>query len=168
MTPLDAQRAIIGATVRGTLTTRDLRDLQPGWHRIEGAGLYHRLLTDLHIRMLVACEATLELRRRVDIPTALRMLALEGWPAGRVVEGVAHGYLPDLARAAPRRGLALRALGVVLYEAERRRGAEQARATRAATEALREVERIAGETERRRARVLPGLVAAIEAAGGVA
>jgi len=159
------QRLMLGAFVRGSLIMRDLVDLPPGWWRVDG-GPYARGLAELHGWILAACETVREVRPKVDLPMTLAMLSASGWYAGEVRDGRAVGYLPEMARCAPGRAAALRALDAVLYHAARTREHGQPEAARRATEALREVDRIVMDTAKRRASVLPGLAAAIVAAGG--
>ncbi len=113
----------------------------------------------MHGRILCALEASLSLWGRVDLR---RVVAYLSPLAGVVLETRARGYLPDIARRAPGRGGALRAVGRLAYAGALR---EDER-VRVSDEAMREVDRIADVAARVRARVLPGLARAIAEAGG--
>lgn len=126
MTPLDAQRLILGAAIRGTLTPRDLRDLAPGWWRLppaDGAprildrspsrlirgrdgGAYHVALAELHGEILAAWQASCERRGlgRLD-------------DVGVLLGADARRYAVGLAKGAPKRGVALMALDVIGWHA---------------------------------------------------
>lgn len=128
---LDAQRAVLGAMCRGSLTARDMVDLRPGWWRLDHASAFVVALGELHGRILAAIEAHAEARpgERVDLRWLLVIFRdMWGYSIGCEHDGRLLGYLPELARRAGARPMALRALDVLLWtgeqEADARAGAE--------------------------------------------
>jgi hypothetical protein len=138
------EQIVLGALVRGTLSPRDV----DGWAPAESYG-------DLHRRIFFALLASLAVCKRVELP---RVLVFVGSAAGTVwSDGRAHGYLPDLARGAPGRGGAVRAIGRLFYAA---RLAEDER-VRKSDRAVAEVHQMAEAARRRRERLAPSLLRAI-------
>lgn len=141
MTPLDAERAVIGALLTGALRHADLANAPDGL----GSHLRHRRIIGL-LRALLEVRIERGGHRKapgIDWRFADRACnAARVWPIAVVsVDPPALCGLLDLARAAPRRGPARQALDIVIQDARRRADAfgERARLRDAVAELTRDL-----------------------------
>jgi hypothetical protein len=120
VTPLDAERAVIGALLTGALRHADMANAPDGL----GSHLRHRRVIDVLLSILEARQAMGGQRRGTGIDWRLAervCLAARVWPLGVLsVEPPELCGLLRLAREAPRRSAAIEALGVVIQDARHR------------------------------------------------